>query len=92
MNEAQKLMKMMIDALTAFKQEVLGGVNKRFDKTDKEIGGLKKQIGDVELNLSTRIDNLGRQLAVLDDDAPSGEEFVDLKRRVTKIEQSIAVG
>lgn len=51
----------------------------RFDDLEKEI---KKN--------RERIDNLGLQLAEVDDDAPTGDEFSNLEKRVGKLEKGFA--
>jgi hypothetical protein len=54
---------------------------------------LKEDIRRVEKKVEengSRIDMLGKQLAVLDDDAPSGEEFKALEKRVKKLETKSA--
>lgn len=46
---------------------------------------VKKTVDDT----NERIDLIGKQLANLDEDAPSGEDFTNLENRVTKLEQNI---
>jgi hypothetical protein len=41
----------------------------------------------VESNLTKRIDKIGPQVARLEDDTPTREEFDDLDNRVKKLEQ-----
>ena len=63
-------------------------------KVDKKVEQVKenlsKEIRDVEVRLSARIDKIGTQVAQLDDDAPTGEEFKELEKRVGDLEQKIA--
>ncbi|MBU0569255.1 hypothetical protein KKB40_00545 [Patescibacteria group bacterium] len=54
----------------------------------KEIKDVKKEVGKVEKNLTARIDKIGLQLARLEDDAPTIEEFDELGKRVTVLEQA----
>lgn len=86
MNDTQKMFQAIINGLAAFKQEVLV----RFDKADQKIEKLDKKIDSVEKNLTNRIDKLGLQLAYLEDDTPTREDFDHLADRVDKIEQKIA--
>ena len=50
---------------------------------------IKRVEGKVDKN-GERIDKLGLQLAELADDAPTIEEFDDLKKRVGKVEKQVA--
>lgn len=78
MDNTTKMLQAIINGLAAFKQEVLT----RFDKTDQKID-------KVEKNLTKRIDKLGRQLAYLEDDTPTREEFDNLEKRVDTLDQKI---
>lgn len=60
----------------------------------KDIAQLDKMVNDkvdgVEMRLTTRINNLGKQIAILDGDAPSSEEIKALGKRVKKLEIKVA--
>ncbi len=56
----------------------------------EDIARLDKKVDGIEERLTNRIDMLGKQLAILDDDAPSGKEFKALEKRVTKLESKSA--
>ena len=63
-------------------QSILDKVSSIDKKVDKGFKGV-----DVRFNeTNKRIDKLGRQLANLEDDAPTVEEFDNLEKRVTKLE------
>ena len=53
-------------------------------------GAIRKDIKNLDEKLTKRIDSLGNTLAVLDDDAPTSEEFDKLEKRVKKIELKVA--
>ncbi len=53
----------------------------------KDIKEVKEEAKKTEERLTGRIDKLGMQLANLEDDAPTVEEFDDLEKRVTKLER-----
>lgn len=79
---------------TKMLQAILNGqsaTNGRIDKLDKKVDSLKTElkteIREVEKRLIKRIDNLGRQLAYLEDDAPTREEHDKLEKRVERLEQ-----
>ncbi len=57
----------------------------------EDIKSLDVKIDGVEERLTSRIDKLGKQLAYLEDDAPTIAEHKKLEKRVTKIEKKIAL-
>lgn len=76
----------MTDNTNKMFQKVLDGqvaIRKDINKIDLKIDG-------VEERLTKRIDKLGLQIANLEDDTPTIEEFDKLERRVSKVEHSIA--
>jgi len=81
-DEIKQIMKMLravINGQSALKQELLARINK-----------LDKKIDGVEERLTKRINMQGSQLAELDDNAPTGQEFRSLEKRVTKVERRLA--
>lgn len=93
MNDVRKMLRAIINGQSALKQEVLGKIDKveeklggRIDNVERRIDTVERRIDTVEKNLTKRIDRIGRQLAFLEDDAPTREEFDGLKERVDKIE------
>lgn len=76
----------MTDNSTKMLQKVLEGqtaIRKDIKKIDLKIDG-------VEERLTKRIDKIGLQVANLEDDAPTIEEFDKLEVRVKKVEQIVA--
>ena len=61
-------------------------VDNKVDDVRKDINEVKYEAKKTEERLTGRIDKLGLQLAKLEDDAPTIEEFDDLEKRVTKLE------
>ncbi len=59
-------------------------------KARKDRSELKKMINDLDGRLTERIDALGKQLNVLDEDAPTREEHNKLEKRVGKLEHQFA--
>ena len=55
----------------------------------KDIKNVKDELSNVEKRLTKRIDRLGSDLAYLEDDAPTVEEFNNLDKRVGKLEQQV---
>lgn len=83
MNDTQKMLQAIINGQSAIKQELSG----KIDKIDKKVDDLDVKLDKVEKNLTSRIDKLGKQLAYLEDDAPTREEFNNLEKKVDNIEQ-----
>lgn len=84
--QLKTMVRSVINGQSSMKSELLT----KIEKLDKKIDGveetLTKEIKSVDKNLSNRINMLGKQLNTLDDDAPTGEEFKALKKRVDKLE------
>lgn len=89
-DDTHQMLRTIINGQSSFRQEVL----KKIDKLDQKLSGridnveesLTERINSVEKNLTERIDRIGTQLAYLEDDAPTREEFDKLEKRVDKIE------
>lgn len=85
MNDTQKMLQAIINGQTTLKGELLA----KIDKVDQKVDRLDEKLDKVEKNLTSRIDKLGRQLAYLEDDTPTREEYDELEKRVDKIEQKV---
>lgn len=74
-----KMLQILIDGQASIKRDI------------KDLGKkLTDRIDGVETKLTSRIDKLGLQIASLEDDAPTNDEFEKLEKRVTKIEHKLA--
>lgn len=85
--EIKKMQRAMINGISAIKGELLGeitGLRKDMEKGFKEVN---EKIDKVDTNLTTRINYLGKQLNALDEDAPTGEDFTKLVKRVDKLDK-----
>lgn len=87
MDETQKMLKIMINGQSSFRQEVLDRIDKVEARLEGKIDKLEIKVDKVEKNLCDRIDKIGTQLAYLEDDAPTREEFDQLTARVDKSER-----
>lgn len=97
MDDTKKMFQTIINGQSAMKSELLSkinGVSNRLDDVEKKlsgkIDGLDGKMNQMEKRLTARIDKLGLQIAKLEDDSPTVEEFDRLERRVTKVEQKVA--
>ncbi len=86
MEEVKEMLRAVINGQSAMKQELLA----KIEKVDKKVERLEAKVEKGFKKVNSRIDNLGYQLAELDDDAPTGEEFRTLEKRVGGVERKIA--
>ena len=56
----------------------------------RDIKEVKEELKKTDEKLTSRIDKLGLQIANLEDDAPTIEEFDGLEKRVRKLEKRAA--
>lgn len=74
---------------TKMLQALLDGqavIRKDISTTRGDIHGVKEELKQTEGRLTARIDKLGMQIARLEDDSPTIEEFDALNKRVLKLE------
>ncbi len=97
MDDTQKMLQAIIHGQGSLKQELVSKINRleeklvgRIDGLETRVDGLDSKIDGVEKRLIKRLDNIGRQLAYLEDDAPTREEFDKLEAKVDKIEHKTA--
>lgn len=87
-SKIEKMLNAVLNGLTGFRQEFLTfktEVTQSFNKMDKKIDNNHKE-------LTQRLDKFGNQLAYLEDDAPTREEFDRLEKKVDKHISSHAQG
>ena len=84
--EIMKMLRAVVNGQSALKEELLGQINKLREETKGEF----KKVRDEIRSNRERIDRLGSQLAYLEDDAPTREEFDSLEKRVEKVEEKVA--
>lgn len=68
------MLQTIIQNQSSFRKEV-------FEKFE----AVEKRFEDLEESLTARIDKVGKQLAYLEDDAPTKEEFENLEKKVDKL-------
>jgi len=86
-DDTKKMLQIIINGQSTFRQEVLSKIDNLDQKLEGRIDGLEVKIDKGEKNLTGRIDKLGKQLAYLEDDAPTREEFDHLEKRAGKLEE-----
>lgn len=90
MDDTQKMLRTIINGQSVMKSELIGRIDKLDTKLSTRIDKLDKKIDGVEERLTKRIDKIGLQVASLEDDTPTVEEFGKLEKRVTKVEIKVA--
>lgn len=90
MDDTKKMFRTIINGQSAMKSELLIKIDKLDHKLDTKFDILDKKIDGVEERLTKRIDKIGLQVARLEDDTPTREEFDGLESRVGKLEQKPA--
>lgn len=86
-NELKTMVRAIINGQSAMKAELLSEIKKVDQKLDKEVVGLRQVIQKGFSDLTWRADMIGKQLNTLDEDAPTGENFTKLVKRVDKLEK-----
>ncbi|QQG41660.1 MAG: hypothetical protein HYV90_05930 [Candidatus Woesebacteria bacterium] len=71
-----KMLQLLLDGQTSIKKELREGF---------------KSVGLRFDEVDKRIDKLGLQIARLEDDAPTVEEFEDLEKKVVKIQKNLVL-
>ena len=74
----------MLQAIMAEFQSLKKEMRSGFNKIDE----LNTKLNTLDEKFTKRLDNLGKQLAYVEDDTPTRQEFNTLGSRVTKLEQS----
>jgi len=69
--------------------KVLQAILDKVTSVDKKVDEVKSEVRNSRESLTKRMDKLGVQLARLEDDAPTIDEFEKLLRRVIKLENRV---
>ena len=92
MDDTKKMLQAIINGQSALKSELLGEiqkVDKKVDRLDEKVDGLKGEMIDGFKKLTARVDKIGSQAAHLEDDTPTVQEVDELEKRVTNLENQI---
>ena len=94
MDEVKEMLKAVINGQHALRKEFSEKINKmrqemndKFDDVNKRFDKIDKRFDEV----NERLDKQGRQLAYLEDDAPTRKEHETLKKRVAKVENVLSI-
>ena len=94
MDDSQKLLRTIINHQSSVKEELLKEIrktNKKVDQLSENLDEFKVETKENFAKLTNRINLLGKQLAVLDEDAPTREEFDELVEKVNRIPKNFVM-
>ncbi len=80
-----KMLQAILDGQRAIKEELKDDIN----SVRKEVNRLHKKADEGFRIVNNRLDNIGKSVAFLEDDAPTREEHNRLEKRVIKIENKL---
>jgi len=84
MDDTNKMLHAIINGQCAMKSELLSEIRNLDKKLSTRIGHLESKMDAGFKNLTDRVDKIGLQVARLEDDTPTVEEFDKLKAKVDK--------
>lgn len=73
-----KMLQALLDGQAAIRKDI--------STVSGDVNGVKEELKQTEKRLTARLDKLGLQIARLEDDSPTIEEFDALEGRVAKLE------
>lgn len=85
--ELKTMVRAIINGQSAMKAELIDKIDSVEKKLESKISNLEVEMKKGFKEVNNRCDLLGKQLNVLDEDAPSGEDFNILVKRVERIEK-----
>jgi hypothetical protein len=87
MDDVLKMFRLLVNGQSTMKSDLLTAIQKLDKKIDGVEERLDKKIDGVEDRLTKRIDKIGLQIANLEDDTPTRNEFDNLESKVDKFGQ-----
>lgn len=86
-NELKTMVRAVINGQSSLKAELIAKIEATEKKLENKIENLETEMKKGFKDVNHRVDLLGKQLNVLDDDAPTSEDFAKLVKRVDKLEK-----
>ena len=90
MDDVKKMFQILVNGQSAMKAELLKKIEDEIKEVRHDINRLDLKIDKVDEKLTKSLDKIGKQLAFLEDDTPTREEFEQLENEVNKIKLQIA--
>lgn len=82
------MLQAIINGQRSLKEELLEKITNVETKLESELTSLKKEMRQGFKEVNERLDKQGKQLAYLEEDAPTRDEFDKLTKRVEKLEHN----
>ena len=89
MSKDTKILQAILDGQKALEERLSEKIDKVDKKLTERIGNLDRKVDEGFKKVNNRLDMQGKQLAYLEDDAPTIKEFIRLKKRVISIESVV---
>ncbi|OGM25459.1 hypothetical protein A2715_05420 [Candidatus Woesebacteria bacterium RIFCSPHIGHO2_01_FULL_39_32] len=86
MDDVKKMFRTIVNGQSAMKQELLTEIKKVHEKLTGRIDSLSSEMKNGFKKVNRRLDTIGKNVAYLEDDAPTIEEFNKLEKRVSRLE------
>ena len=90
LDNTQQMLRTIINGQSAFRQEMLRGLDQLGKRLEGRIDQVEKNLTERVDRIESRLDKIGKQLAYLEDDTPTREEFDNLEKRVGKMSEAPA--
>lgn len=90
MDDVKQMFRKLINGQSLMKSELITKIDSLDKKLTGRVDGLEVKVDTGFKKVEQRIDKLGLQIANLEDDAPTIEEFDKLEKRVVIVEQKVA--
>lgn len=86
-NELKTMVRAIINGQSSMKADILKKLGDRITKVETQVSEHRKETKCGFKDINNRADLIGKQLNALDEDAPVGDDFTNLVKRVTKLEK-----
>jgi hypothetical protein len=83
--ELKTMVRAIINGQSSMKADILKKLGDRISKVEDQVSEHRKETKQGFKDINNRADLIGKQLNTLDEDAPVGEEFAKLVKRVDKL-------
>ena len=86
-DELKTMVRAIINGQSSMKADILKKLGDRISKVEAQVSEHRKETKQGFKDINNRADLIGKQLNALDEDAPVGEDFNNLVKRVDKLEK-----
>lgn len=86
-NELKTMVRAIINGQSSMKADILKKIGDRITKVEIQVSEHRKETKRGFKDIDNRVDLIGKQLNALDEDAPVGDDFSTLVKRVDNLEK-----